>query len=397
MAIPISYNIRNLILRKGLTLMTALGIALTVTTAIFLMALVAGLDRAFVSSGNPLNVLVLRKGSEAELSGGFDASLFPTLKTLPGIAKDSHGEPMASGEWVVVIVLPRKDGTGEVNVTVRGMMPDGLEMRTLPAGNNHEPNVKLVEGRWFQTGQREVVVSKSVQGRFTHANIGDTMEFGKGQWKVVGVFDAGGSAYESEVWGDVNQMASDFDRQGGYASAYLHATDPIAADALIHRVSDDQRLKLLEGMLETDYYAKQTSSGTPIKVIGYVVGIIMAVGSIFAAMNTMYAAVAYRGREIATLRVIGFSQPAILTSFVFESLLLALLGAIVGILLMLPFNGMQTGTSNQVTFSEVVFALRITPQVAMYAIIFALVMGFIGGLAPAWHAARQNILTALRG
>jgi putative ABC transport system permease protein len=396
MAIPISYNIRNLILRKGLTLMTALGIALTVTTAIFLMALVAGLDRAFVSSGNPLNVLVLRKGSEAELSGGFDASLFPTLKTLPGIAKDSHGEPMASGEWVVVIVLPRKDGTGEVNVTVRGMMPDGLEMRTLPGGKDNQPSVKLVEGRWFQTGQREVVVSKSVQGRFTHANIGDTMEFGKGQWKVVGVFDAGGSAYESEVWGDVNQMASDFDRQGGYASAYLHATDPIAADALVHRVSDDQRLKL-EGTLETDYYAKQTSSGTPIKVIGYVVGIIMAVGSIFAAMNTMYAAVAYRGREIATLRVIGFSQPAILTSFVFESLLLALLGAIVGILLMLPFNGMQTGTSNQVTFSEVVFALRITPQVAMYAIIFALVMGFIGGLAPAWHAARQNILTALRG
>ena len=396
MAIPLSYNIRNLILRKGLTLMTALGIALTVTTAIFLMALVAGLDRAFVSSGNPLNVLVLRKGSEAELSGGFDASLFPTLKTLPGIAKDSHGEPMASGEWVVVIVLPRKDGTGEVNVTVRGIMPDGLEMRTLPGGKNNQPSVKLVEGRWFQTGQREVVVSKSVQGRFTHANLGDTMEFGKGQWKVVGIFDAGGSAYESEVWGDVNQMASDFDRQGGYASAYLHATDPIAADALVHRVSDDQRLKL-EGMLETDYYAKQTSSGTPIKVIGYVVGIIMAVGSIFAAMNTMYAAVAYRGREIATLRVIGFSQPAILTSFVFESLLLALLGAIVGILLMLPFNGMQTGTSNQVTFSEVVFALRITPQVAIYAIIFALVMGLIGGLAPAWHAARQNILSALRG
>jgi putative ABC transport system permease protein len=396
MAIPISYNVRNLILRKGLTLMTALGIALTVTTAIFLMALVAGLNRAFVSSGNPLNVLVLRKGSEAELSGGFDASLFPTLKTLPGLAKDSHGEPMASGEWVVVIVLPRKDGTGEVNVTVRGMMPDGLEMRTLPGGKDNQPSVKLVEGHWFQTGQREVVVSKSIQQRFTHANIGDTMEFGKGSWKVVGVFDAGGSAYESEVWGDVNQMASDFDRQGGYASAYLRATDPISAQALVNRVSDDQRLKL-EGTLETDYYAKQTSSGTPIKIIGYVVGIIMAVGSIFAAMNTMYAAVAYRGREIATLRVIGFSQPAILTSFVFESLLLALLGAIVGILLMLPFNGMQTGTSNQVTFSEVVFALRITPQVAIYAIIFALVMGFIGGLAPAWHAARQNILTALRG
>jgi len=395
MAIPISYNIRNLRLRKGLTVMTALGIALTVTTAIFLMALVAGLDRAFVSSGSPLNVLVLRKGSEAELSGGFDASLFPTLKTLPGIAKDSHGEPLVSGEWVVVIVLPRKDGTGEVNVTVRGMMPDGLEMRQLP-GPDHRSNVKLVAGRWFQTGQREVVVSQSIRDRFAHANIGDTMQFGKGSWTVVGVFDAGGSAYESEVWGDVNQMASDFDRQGGFASAYLRATDPISAEALKNRVSDDQRLKL-EGMLESEYYAKQTSSGTPIKVIGWVVGIIMAIGSIFAAMNTMYAAVAYRGREIATLRVIGFSRPAILTSFVLESLLLALLGALVGILLMLPFNGLQTGTSNAVTFSEVVFALRITPAVATNAIIFALIMGFIGGLAPAWHAARQNILTALRG
>jgi putative ABC transport system permease protein len=387
MAIPISYNIRNLRLRKGLTLMTALGIALTVTTAIFLMALVAGLNRAFVSSGNPLNVLVLRKGSEAELSGGFDASLYPTLKTLPGIAKDSHGEPMTSGEWVVVIILPRKDGTGEVNVTVRGMMPDGLELR---------PSAKLVEGRWFQPGQREVVVSKSIKGRFSHANIGDTMEFGKGSWKVVGVFDAGGSAYESEVWGDVNQMASDFDRQGGFSSAYLRATDPIAAEALKNRVSDDQRLKL-EGVIETDYYSKQTSSGAPIKVIGFVVGFIMAIGSIFAAMNTMYAAVAYRGREIATLRVIGFSRPAILTSFVLESLLLALLGAAAGIILMLPFNGMQTGTSNAVTFSEVVFALQITPKVAMYAVMFALVMGFVGGLAPAWHAARQNILNALRG
>ncbi len=395
MAIPISYNIRNLRLRKGLTVMTALGIALTVTTAIFLMALVAGLNRAFVSSGSKLNVLVLRKGSESELTGGFDAALFPTLKVLPGIAKDSHGEPLASGEWNVVIVLPRKDGTGEVNVTVRGMMPDGLEMRQLP-GADGKPSVKLVEGRWFETGQREVVVSKSIRERFAHANIGDTMEFGKGSWKVVGVFDAGGSAYESEIWGDVNQMASDFDRQGGFSSAYLRATDPIAAEALKNRVSDDQRLKL-DGLIETDYYAKQTSSGTPIKIIGIVVAIIMAIGSIFAAMNTMYAAVAYRGREIATLRVIGFSRPAILTSFVLESLILALLGAALGIVLMLPFNGMQTGTSNQVTFSEVVFALRITWSVAIAAMCFALVMGFFGGLAPAWHAARQNILNALRG
>jgi putative ABC transport system permease protein len=393
MAIPISYNIRNLKLRKGLTIMTALGIALTVTTVVFLMALLAGLKQAFVSSGDPLNVLVLRKGSTAELSGGFDASLFPTLKTLPGIAKDSKGEPMASGEWVVVIVLPRKDGTGEVNVTVRGMMEDGLEMRQEPKGN---PRVKLVEGRWFSPGQREVVVSRSIQRRFANCNVGDTIRFGKGDWKVVGIFDAGGTSYDSEVWGDVNQMASDFDRQGAYASAYLRATDPSAANSLKNAVSDDQRLKL-DGMLETDYYAKQTSSGGPIKVIGYIVGFIMGIGSIFAAMNTMYAAVAYRSREIATLRVIGFSRPSILTSFVFESLVLSLLGAVIGIVLMLPFNGMSTGTSNAVTFSEVVFALRMTWGVIGAAVIFALIMGFFGGLAPAWHAARQNILTALRG
>jgi len=386
MAIPIRYNIRNLKLRKGLTIMTSLGIALTVTTAIFLMALLAGLDRAFVTSGDPLNVLVLRKGSQAELSGGFDAALFPTLKNLPGIAKDSHGEPMASGEWVVVIVLPRKDGTGEVNVTVRGMMPDGLELR---------PKVKIVQGRWFTPGQREVVVSQSIQQRFAHANVGDSLQFGKGPWTVVGVFDAGGSAYESEIWGDVNQMSSDFDRQGGFASAYLRATDPVSADALKNRVSDDQRLKL-EGMLETDYYAKQTSSGAPIKYIGWVVAIIMAIGSSFAAMNTMYAAVAYRSREIATLRVIGFSRPSILTSFVFESVLLSLLGAAVGIILMLPFNGMTTGTSNAVTFSEVVFSLRMTPAVVGTSIIFAVIMGLFGGMAPAWHAARREILASLR-
>jgi len=387
MAIPISYNIRNLRLRKGLTIMTALGIALTVTTAVFLMALLAGLKKAFVSSGDPLNVLVMRKGSTAELSGGFDAALFGTLKTLPGIATDSKGEPIASGEWVVVAVLPRKDRTGEVNVSVRGLMPAGLTLR---------PKAKLIEGRWFATGQREVVVGKSIHNRFSGTQVGDALDFAKGQWKVVGVFDSGGTAYDSEIWGDLNQIAADFDRQGGLGSAYLRATDAVAADALKNRVSDDQRLKL-EGHLETEYYEKQTSSGGAIKYIGFVVAIIMAVGSSFAAMNTMYAAVAYRSREIATLRVIGFSRPSILTSFVLEALLLSLLGAVVGIVLMLPFNGMSTGIGNQVTFSETVFSLQMTWSVVMTAIIFALVMGLLGGFAPAWHAARQEILAALRG
>jgi putative ABC transport system permease protein len=321
------------------------------------------------------------------LSGGFDASLFGTLKTLPGIATDSKGEPIASGEWVVVAVLPRNNRTGDVNVSVRGIMQEGLTLR---------PKAKLVEGRWFTPGQREVVVGTSIHDRFSGTQLGDTLDFAKGQWKVVGVFNSGGTAYDSEIWGDLNQIAADFDRVGGLGSAYLRATDAVAADALKNRVSDDQRLKL-EGHLETEYYEKQTSSGGAIKYIGFVVAIIMAIGSSFAAMNTMYAAVAYRSREIATLRVIGFSRPSILTSFVLEALLLSLLGALVGIALMVPFNGMSTGVGNQVTFSETVFSLQMTWKVVIYAIAFGLVMGLIGGFAPAWQAARQEILAALRG
>jgi len=387
MAIPITYNIRNMILRRGLTVMTALGIGLTVTTAVFLMMLLAGLKKAFVSSGDPLNVLVVRKGSTSELVGGFAKDKLPILRTLPGIALDSHGQPMVSGEWVVLVALPRKNGSGNVNVTLRGMEQDGIELRTRHA--------KLLDGRWFQPGQAEVVVSKSVQGRYSHTNVGDIIDFGKGPWKVVGTFDGGGSSYDSEIWADVNQVANQFNRQNAIGNVYLRATDPVAAQALKHRVSDDQQLQL-EGALETEYWDKQTSSGGGIKVMGWIVGFTMAIGSIFAAANTMYAAVAYRSREIATLRVIGFRRGSILTSFVFESVLLALLGAIVGIVLMLPFNGMSTSTSNQATFSEVVFKMQLTFPVIGWAVVFAVVMGLMGGVAPAWSAARRDILAALR-
>jgi putative ABC transport system permease protein len=387
MAVPISYNIRNLVLRKGATVMTALGIALTVATAIFILALLAGLRDAFATSGDPNNVLVLRKGSNSELAaGGVDRDAMQVIRDLPGIARNSHGDPMVSGEDILVIVLPRLDGTGETNVTVRFLTPQGIQMR---------PEVKLATGRWFIPGQREIVVSKSVHQRFGQANIGDSIWIGKGPWQVVGTFDSGGSAHESEVWADINQLASDFDRMT-YSSVLIRATDQVSANALKNQVTDDQRLKL-NGMLEPDYYAQQTSTGGPIKFVGFVVAFVMAVGSCFAAMNTMYAAVAYRSREIATLRVLGFSRPSILTSFVLESLMLALLGAAVGIVLMLPFNGMTTGTSNPVTFSEAVFSLRMTTRVVVSATIFAVVMGLFGGMAPAWHAARQNILNALRG
>jgi putative ABC transport system permease protein len=384
-AIPITYNLRNLRLRVGATAMTALGIALTVAIAIMIMALLAGLKQAFVSSGDALNVLVLRKGADAEMQSFFAHDTFNQLKSLPGIERSSDGQPMVSGEMVVIVVLPRRDGTGEVNVTLRGMTPTGLEIR----------NNRIIEGRWFRSGQREVVVSDSVHKRFSGAAIGDRIRFGKGWWTVVGVFDAHGSASESEIWSDVHQMATDFGYTGGYSSALIRATDSQSAADLVHRVENDARLKLA-GMPETKYYADQTKSGAPIQYVGTIVAIIMAIGSCFAAMNTMYASVAYRAREIATLRTLGFSRTSILTSFVIEAVLLSLIGAAIGILLMMPFNGVTTGTSNQVTFSEVVFSLRMTPGVVGTAILFAVFMGLIGGLAPAWHASRQDILSALR-
>lgn len=384
MAIPLIYNVRNLRVRAGATVMTALGVALTVAIAIFIMMLLSGLNQAFHTTGNPLNVMALRKGSDSELTSFMSNDTFLALKTLPGVASDKDG-PLVSGEMVVAVVLPRRNGSGETNVVVRGIGPVGLKMR---------PAIKLAEGHWFQEGQHEVVVSQSVAKRFEHASLGEQVMFGKSPWTVVGIFDGSGTAFDSEIWGDVNQMKNDFDRPG-YSSAVLRATDEVAADSLTKRLPDDQRIKL-DGVLETEYYAKQTRSGMFIQWIGTVVAIIMAVGSSFAAMNTMYAAVAYRGREIATLRIMGFNRPSILTSFVFESLLLSLLGGAAAVILMLPFNGLTTGTSNMMTFSEVVFRMRMTPVIVTTAIAFSAFMGVVGGIAPAWHASRQNILSALR-
>jgi putative ABC transport system permease protein len=385
MAIPIIYNIRNLRVRAGATIMTALGVALTVAIAIFIMMLLSGLNEAFRSTGNSLNVLALRKGSDSELTSFMSNDTFLALKTLPGVARDQDGQPLVSGEMLVAVVLPRSNGTGETNVVVRGISPTALKMR---------PEIKIVEGRWYNEGQHEVVVSKSVSKRFAHTGLGETVSFGKSPWTVVGIFDASGTAYDSEIWGDINQMKSDFDRPG-YSSAVIRATDEVAADSLTKRLPDDQRIKL-DGILETEYFAKQTRSGMFIRFIGTIVAVIMAVGSSFAAMNTMYAAVAYRGREIATLRVMGFNRPSILTSFVFESLVLSILGGAIAVVLMLPFNGLTTGTSNMMTFSEVVFHMRITPTIVVSAILFAAFMGLIGGIAPAWQASRQDILAALR-
>ncbi|MCS6952394.1 MAG: ABC transporter permease [Bryobacterales bacterium] len=386
MAIPLAYNWRNLVVRKATTLMTALGIALTVAVLVAVLALIEGLRRAFEATGNPLHVLVLRKGSDSELVSNFTRAMYQDLKFKPGIARSRTGEPMASLEMVTVINLPRVDSPEGMNVTLRGLLPIGIEMRE---------EVRLVAGRWFEFGKREVVVGKSIAARFPGAELGKQLEFGRGRWTVVGIMDAGRGVANSEIFADLNQLSADYNRAEVLSSALVRAVDSVAAQALINDLSSDRRLNVT-ALSERDYYERQKISGAPIQYIGTLVALIMAVGSSFAAMNTMYAAVARRAREIGTLRVLGFSRLSILASFLVESVLLSLLGGVLGVLLVLPLDGMTTGIGNFVTFSEIAFDFHLGPSSLISGLLFAVAMGALGGVFPAAVAARKEILTALR-
>ncbi len=385
MAIPLAYNLRNLAVRRTTTVMTALGIALTVSVLVAVLALVNGLRTAFQASGNPLQVLVLRKGASAELNSGVTRTLFQDIKFKPGIARNASGEPYASLEMITVINLPSVENPAGMNVTVRGLAPVGIGMR----------DVRLAGGRWFRPGRREVVVGKSVARRYPAAHLGESLRFGKGLWEVVGVMDGGQSAVNSEIWADLNQVASDFNRPDALSSILLRATDAAAVPALINSINNDQRLNS-SARTETEYFESQTVSAVPVRFLGIFVSIIMAVGSSFAAMNTMYAAVARRAREIGTLRVLGFSRASILFSFFVESLLLSVLGGVIGCLLVLPLNNITTGIGSFITFSEIAFNFRVGPQTMAAGVAFALFMGALGGLFPARTAAKKEILVALR-
>jgi len=387
MAIPVSYNLRNLVVRRTTTLMTALGIGLTVSVLLAILALVGGLRTSLRESGNPLHVLVLRKGVNAELSSVITRANFQDMKFKPGVARSGSGEPMASLELVTVINLQSVDAPDGANVTLRGILPLGIAMRD---------NLKLVSGRWFQPGRREVVVGESIEKRFPEARVGKQLHFGRGDWDVVGIMSAGRGASNSEIFGDLNQVSSDYQRSEALSSVLMRATDPVAAKALINDISNDRRLDL-DAISEQAYYDAQTNSGIVIESLGIFVSIIMGVGSSFAAMNTMYAAVARRAQEIGTLRVLGFSRGSILFSFFIESILLAALGGLVGCLLVLPLNGVTTGIGNFFTFSEIDFNFRVTPQIMILGVAFAMVLGALGGLFPARSASRKEILAALRG
>jgi len=385
MAIPVSYNLRNLVVRKTTTLMTALGIALTVAVLLAILAMVNGLRATLNTSADPLHVMVLRKGSDSEVVSNFTREQFQDLKFKPGIAAGRDGQPLASLEIVTAISLANVDNPDGVNVTVRGLPPAGIEIRR---------NVRIASGRWFAPGQREVVAGQSVAKRFPEAHLGGKIHFGRGDWTIVGVMDSGRGASDSEIWGDLNQVSPDLQRIEVLSSALVEAKDEVTAQALVNDLNADQRLEV-HAMTEKEYFDLQTLQAAPIEFCGVFVALIMAVGSCFAAMNTMYAAVARRAREIGTLRVLGFSRVSILFSFFLESLLLAGLGGLLGCLLVAPLNGLTTaiGSSN---FAELAFDFRVTPKIMVEGVVFALVMGTLGGMFPARMASKKEILTALR-
>jgi putative ABC transport system permease protein len=385
MAIPLAYNLRNLVVRKTTTIMTALGIALTVAVLLAVMALMDGLRATLAASGDPLRVMVLRKGSTSELTSIFARAQFGDIRFKPGIATGKAGQPLASLEVLSVTNIANVDNPSGVNLTVRGVSPEGLEIRR---------GTRIVSGRWFEQGHKEVVVGSSVAKRFPQGRMGGKIPFGRSEWEVVGIMDSGRGAQDSEVWGDVNQVSADLNRVEALSSTLLQATDAVAAKALVNDINNDQRLGM-EAMAEKDYYERETVNAIPIQYTGMFVAIIMAVGSSFAAMNTMYAAVARRAREIGTLRVLGFSRFSILLSFFLESVLLAGLGGVLGCLLVMPLNGYTTAIGNS-NFSELAFDFRIRPEVMLYGVIFAIVLGVFGGVFPARNASRKQILTALR-
>jgi putative ABC transport system permease protein len=386
MKIPLSYNIRNLIARRTTTLMTALGIALTVAVLLSISAMVEGLRSSLEATGHPLHLLVMRKGANAELNSNVTQEQYQTIKVKPGIARTSEDAPMASLELVTVILLESPENPAGININLRGLTPVGFAMRDY---------VRIAEGRMFQPGRREVVVGKGLAKRYPKASIGSKLEFGRGEWEVVGVMDGGRSAANSEVFCDLAQLASDQNRETALSSVLIRATDAVAMQALMNDLKEDRRLNM-DAMTEKAYYESQMTSAAPLQFLGTFVALIMAIGSSFAAMNTMYAAVARRSAEIGTLRVLGFSKLGILTSFMIEALLLSLLGGVIGCLLVLPLNDFTTGIGSFVTFSEFTFNFRITPTIMLTGLAFAVVMGIIGGLFPAGAAARKQILAALK-
>jgi putative ABC transport system permease protein len=386
MGLITNYNLRSMIVRKGTAAMTAGGIAMVVSVFVMTLAIAQGFKATLVASGSPGNAIVLRKGATAETVSAVLRSDVPIIESLPQVARGADGRAISSPELVTIIALPRQTDNQPANVPVRGVGLKAFEVRD---------TLKFVEGRRFTPGTREVNVGRLAMGRFKGLAVGSDLKFGSSTWQVVGVFTADDAAFESEVWGDVDVMMPAFQRNG-YQSITVKLADRSMFDSFKAAVEGDPRL-YLQPKRELEYYAEQSQAMTTvIRVFGTFVTLILSIGAMFGAMNTMYAAVAYRTREIGTLRALGFSGSRIVTAFMAESIALALIGGVIGCLLALPVHGLSTGTTNFASFTEVAFKFRITPALLAGGLVFSAVMGAVGGLLPAIRAARIPVARALR-
>lgn len=399
MAIPIAYNVRNVIQRPVSTAATALGIAFVVAILVGALALAAGFQAAVVETGSPDRAIVLRVGADSEISSGIGIDQANIIRALPDVATTPDGRPLVSAELVVLTNLPRLGLNGSSNIPVRGISAEGLAMRS---------TVHIVEGRLWAPGTDEVIVGQRIARRFANCKIGDKLRFGQRDFTVVGHFLADGSAFESEIWGDVTVLAPAFDREG-FQSVTFVVRDP-ARLRLPPQVGGKRQPSALEKQLEADprlgvqvqsereWYTSQSALlATVIRVAGVFITLIMAAGAIFGAVNTMYAAVSTRTREIAVLLTLGFTPFAVMLSFMIESAIVALIGGALGCLLALPINGITTSTTNWASFSEVAFAIRVTPPAILVGMLFSLMIGIVGGFFPALAASRQRLATSLRG
>ena len=387
MAIPLIYNVRSVKARWTSTIVAVAGIAGTVGVFIAMLSLARGFRATLVSSGSEDNALITRAGATSEMTSGLGLDSVKIIQDGPGIARADNG-PLVTPEAVLMAPIPLISTGTDANVELRGVSPSVLAVRR---------NIKIIEGRMFQPGVAELIVGKNARATYSGLTLGSAIALGTVRWKVVGTFDAGGSSFDSEVWGDAHLLNGAYNRPDTISqSVTVHLTSPAALQQLKDSLTADPRLNV-DVTREIDYYAKQsTRMTTLITILGGFVAGIMAIGAVFGALNTMYSAVAERGREIATMRALGFGAAAVVVSFLIEALLIAFVGGAIACVAVLPLNGLTTSTMNFQTFSNLAFAFKITPELLVKGIVFALVMGVIGGLLPAVRAARLPVATALR-
>lgn len=388
MAIPFNYSLRSIAVRKGSSAMAVGGIALVVVVFVTLLSLAAGFQRVVETSGSPRNVIVLRKGADAELQSQVLRETARVISELPLVAQEG-GRTLVVFESVIILARPKRGG-GETNVTIRGTPPQARAVHA---------EVRLTQGRWYTPGSNEAVLGVGLARRLQDVGVGQTMTVGRNTWHIVGLFAAGGSSLESELWMDGDLLQSMFHRDGVFQSVLFRAVGGAgeAAQRINALTDSDLRLRTVQALTEKEYYEKQAKlMADVITILGGLLTAIMSAGAIAGAMNTMYAAVSQRRREIGCLLSMGFTPEAVWLAFMVESLLLAALGAALGCTVSLAFHGLKTGMMNWATFSETAFEFLVTPQTLATAAFISLLMGFIGGVIPAFHAARMKVVDALR-